>query len=144
MVESTLIVLVKFDYVAREEHELSIRKNERLRVLDATHNWWKVRKQEGAPTITTPRLQVIDQRGQKGLVPSNHLRKESLVDKMSETLGFANRRSKVSQTLNVSEDRHPEALDAASYGDFDDTTNVRRLTNLAASLKKLYSSSQRS
>ena len=30
-------------YEAEETHELSIQKNERLSVLDATHNWWKVR-----------------------------------------------------------------------------------------------------
>lgn len=35
-------VIVKYDYVAQEDQELSIQKNERLGLLDDTKNWWKV------------------------------------------------------------------------------------------------------
>lgn len=37
-----VFVVVKYDYTAQEEQELSIRKNERLRLVDDTKNWWKV------------------------------------------------------------------------------------------------------
>lgn len=35
-------VVVKYDYIAQEDQELSIKKNERLRLLDDSKNWWKV------------------------------------------------------------------------------------------------------
>jgi hypothetical protein len=38
-----VFVVVKYDYTAQEEQELTIRKNDRLRLLDDTKNWWKVR-----------------------------------------------------------------------------------------------------
>lgn len=36
-------VIVKYDYTAQEDQEISICKNERLGLLDDTKNWWKVR-----------------------------------------------------------------------------------------------------
>jgi hypothetical protein len=42
MVEDVEYVVVKFDYNAKEPHELTIRKGERLRLLTDTHNWYKV------------------------------------------------------------------------------------------------------
>ena len=38
------ILIVKFDYQAKEANELSIRKNERLYLIDNSKNWWLVRK----------------------------------------------------------------------------------------------------
>lgn len=35
-------VTVKFDYIAQEDQELTIKKNERLKLLDDSKNWWKV------------------------------------------------------------------------------------------------------
>lgn len=35
-------VVVKYDYLAQEEQELTIKKNERLKLLDDSKNWWKV------------------------------------------------------------------------------------------------------
>lgn len=37
-----VFVVVKYDYSAQEEGELTIRKNERLKLIDDTKNWWKV------------------------------------------------------------------------------------------------------
>lgn len=37
-----LYVVVKYDYIAQEDQELSIKKNERLKLLDDSKNWWKV------------------------------------------------------------------------------------------------------
>lgn len=37
-------VVAKFDYEARESHELSIVKSERLKLISDLHNWWKVNK----------------------------------------------------------------------------------------------------
>lgn len=42
MVDDFEFVVVKFDYDAKEVHELTIRKNERLRLLSDRHNWFKV------------------------------------------------------------------------------------------------------
>lgn len=35
-------MVVKYDYLAQEEQELTIKKNERLKLLDDSKNWWKV------------------------------------------------------------------------------------------------------
>ncbi len=35
-------VVAKFDYQAYEEQELSIKKNERLKLVDDSKNWWRV------------------------------------------------------------------------------------------------------
>lgn len=37
-------VVVKYDYTAQEDQELTIHKNERLKLLDDSRNWWKVSK----------------------------------------------------------------------------------------------------
>ena len=41
-------------------------------------------------------LQVLNERGQVGFVPSNFVRRESLVDKAIGTLGFGKARAKAS------------------------------------------------
>ncbi|KAK6034608.1 SH3 domain protein [Cooperia oncophora] len=43
MSEDVSYVIVKYDYIAQEDQELTIRKNERLRLIDDSKNWWKVR-----------------------------------------------------------------------------------------------------
>lgn len=35
-------VVAKYDYHAQEEQELTIKKGERLRLIDDSKNWWKV------------------------------------------------------------------------------------------------------
>ncbi|KAF8381377.1 nck-1 [Pristionchus pacificus] len=66
-------VVTKFDYNAQEDQELSIKKNERLKLLDDSKNWWK----------------VMNELGQVGFVPSNYVRKESFMDKAKGTIkGF--------------------------------------------------------
>ncbi|CAI4232618.1 unnamed protein product [Auanema sp. JU1783] len=63
-------VIVKYDYLAQEEQELTVKKNERLRLLDDSKNWWK----------------VINENNKVGFVPSNYVRRESLVDKAKGTI----------------------------------------------------------
>ncbi|OQV24097.1 Cytoplasmic protein NCK2 [Hypsibius exemplaris] len=53
-------VVAKFEYNASSEQELSLRKNERLRLLDDSKQWWKVE----------------NVRCQSGFVPSNYVKKE--------------------------------------------------------------------
>ncbi|VDN23463.1 unnamed protein product [Gongylonema pulchrum] len=74
-----VFVVVKYDYDAQEEGELSIRKNERLKLIDDTKNWWK----------------VVNEEGIVGFVPSNYVRKESFVEKAKGTIkGFGKPKSK--------------------------------------------------
>ncbi|XP_055344358.1 cytoplasmic protein NCK2-like [Paramacrobiotus metropolitanus] len=53
-------VIAKYDYNASSDQELSLRKNERLRLVDDSKQWWKV---ENA-------------KYQSGFVPSNYVKKE--------------------------------------------------------------------
>ncbi|KAK0406412.1 hypothetical protein QR680_018560 [Steinernema hermaphroditum] len=65
-----VFVVVKYDYLAQEDQELTIKKNERLRLVDDSKNWWK----------------VVNEQQRVGFVPSNYVRKESFVDKAKGTL----------------------------------------------------------
>ena len=40
------ILIAKFDYESKESHELSLKKNERLILIDNSKNWWLVKKQD--------------------------------------------------------------------------------------------------
>uniref|UniRef100_A0A1I7Z3R1 Cytoplasmic protein NCK1 n=1 Tax=Steinernema glaseri TaxID=37863 RepID=A0A1I7Z3R1_9BILA len=73
-----VFVVVKYDYFAQEEQELSIKKNERLRLVDDSKNWWK----------------VVNEQQRVGFVPSNYVRKESFVDKAKGTLKGLGKTSK--------------------------------------------------
>lgn len=53
-------VTAKYDYTAQGSHELDLRKNERLLLLDDSKHWWKVR----------------NSRSMAGYVPSNYVKKE--------------------------------------------------------------------
>lgn len=72
-----VIVIAKFDYIAQQDQELDIKRNERLWLLDDSQSWWRVRN------ITN----------QTGMVPSNYVerkncaRKASLVQNLKDTLG---------------------------------------------------------
>lgn len=44
------ILVAKFDYVSKEEHELDLKKNERLILIDNSKKWWLVRKMESDKT----------------------------------------------------------------------------------------------
>lgn len=74
-----VIVVAKFDYMAQQEQELDIKKNERLWLLDDSKSWWRVRN-------TTNKT---------GFVPSNYVerknsaRKASIVKNLKDTLGKA-------------------------------------------------------
>lgn len=64
------VIVAKYDYAAQEAQELSIAKNEKLKLLDDSKNWWKVANAEG----------------RVGYIPSNYVRKEGFMDKVSTPL----------------------------------------------------------
>lgn len=72
-----VIVIAKFDYVAQQDQELDIKKNERLWLLDDSKSWWRVRNATN----------------KTGFVPSNYVerknsaRKASIVQNLKDTLG---------------------------------------------------------
>lgn len=72
-----VIVVAKFDYMAQQEQELDIKKNERLWLLDDSKSWWRVRNATN----------------KTGFVPSNYVerknsaRKASIVKNLKDTLG---------------------------------------------------------
>ncbi|XP_018609172.2 cytoplasmic protein NCK1 isoform X1 [Scleropages formosus] len=114
-----VIVVAKFDYIAQQEQELDIKKNERLWLLDDSKSWWRVRN-------ATNRT---------GFVPSNYVerknsaRKTSIVKNLKDTLGIG----KVK--------RKPSMRDTASNADSDVfSDNGERLydLNLPALVKFSY------
>ncbi|RCN26804.1 SH3 domain protein [Ancylostoma caninum] len=87
MSEDVSYVIVKYDYLAQEDQELTIKKNERLRLIDDSKNWWK----------------VINDANNVGFVPSNYVRRESLVDKAKGTIkGFTKGRPRAPEFDPVS------------------------------------------
>ncbi|CAL8399302.1 unnamed protein product [Arctogadus glacialis] len=74
-----VIVIAKFDYMAQQDQELDIKKNERLWLLDDSKSWWRVRNATN----------------KTGFVPSNYVerknsaRKASIVKNLKDTLGGA-------------------------------------------------------
>ncbi len=72
-----VIVIAKFDYMAQQDQELDIKKNERLWLLDDSKSWWRVRNATN----------------KTGFVPSNYVerknsaRKASIVKNLKDTLG---------------------------------------------------------
>ncbi|EYB87424.1 hypothetical protein Y032_0263g597 [Ancylostoma ceylanicum] len=95
MSEDVSYVIVKYDYLAQEDQELTIKKNERLRLIDDSKNWWK----------------VINDANNVGFVPSNYVRRESLVDKAKGTIkGFTKGRPRAPE---FDPDKSPSASLAA-------------------------------
>lgn len=72
-----VVLVAKFDYVAQQEQELDIKKNEKLWLLDDSKSWWRVR----------------NSMNKMGFVPSNYVerknsaRKASIVKNLKDTLG---------------------------------------------------------
>lgn len=64
MTNDPVYVVAKWDYTAKQEEELTIKKNERLELTDDSRSWWKVRKTSGNCEM--------------GYVPSNYVKKEKL------------------------------------------------------------------
>uniref|UniRef100_F6WFB5 Interleukin 20 receptor subunit beta n=1 Tax=Equus caballus TaxID=9796 RepID=F6WFB5_HORSE len=73
-----VVLVAKFDYVAQQEQELDIKKNEKLWLLDDSKSWWRVR----------------NSMNKMGFVPSNYVerknsaRKASIVKNLKDTLGI--------------------------------------------------------
>uniref|UniRef100_A0A1A8G9F1 Cytoplasmic protein n=2 Tax=Nothobranchius korthausae TaxID=1143690 RepID=A0A1A8G9F1_9TELE len=115
-----VIVIAKFDYMAQQEQELDIKKNERLWLLDDSKSWWRVRNATN----------------KTGFVPSNYVerknsaRKASIVKNLKDTLGIGKVKS-----------RKGGMRDAASNVETDmSTDNGERLydLNLPALVKFSY------
>ncbi|MBN3307998.1 SH2/SH3 adapter protein Nck1 isoform X1 [Amia ocellicauda] len=114
-----VIVIAKFDYMAQQDQELDIKKNERLWLLDDSKSWWRVRNATN----------------KTGFVPSNYVerknsaRKASIVKNLKDTLGIGKVKRKTSMRDTASN------ADADSYSD-----NVERLydLNLPALVKFSY------
>lgn len=66
---TSIILIAKFDYEAKEQHELDLKKYERLILIDNTKNWWLVKRCDNDQT---------------GYIPSNYVKKEkkSIFDKI--------------------------------------------------------------
>ncbi|XP_062848105.1 SH2/SH3 adapter protein Nck1 isoform X1 [Trichomycterus rosablanca] len=96
-----VIVIAKFDYIAQQDQELDIKKNERLWLLDDSKSWWRVRNATN----------------KTGFVPSNYVerknsaRKGSIVRNLKDTLGFG----KVKQKPGMRET--PSNAEADFYSD---------------------------
>jgi hypothetical protein len=43
---TNVILIAKFDYESKEPHELDLKKNERLVLIDNSKNWWLVKKHD--------------------------------------------------------------------------------------------------
>uniref|UniRef100_A0A3Q2PGU3 Cytoplasmic protein n=1 Tax=Fundulus heteroclitus TaxID=8078 RepID=A0A3Q2PGU3_FUNHE len=105
-----VIVIAKFDYMAQQDQELDIKKNERLWLLDDSKSWWRVRNATN----------------KTGFVPSNYVerknsaRKASIVKNLKDTLGIGKVKS-----------RKGGMRDTASNADTDlSTDNGERLYDL--------------
>ncbi|XP_072179949.1 cytoplasmic protein NCK2-like isoform X1 [Diadema setosum] len=62
--EEAVLVVAKWDYDSKQDEELSIKRNEKLRLIDDSRSWWKVKKLTG--------------NGQCGYVPSNYVKRDKL------------------------------------------------------------------
>uniref|UniRef100_A0A183IPT0 Cytoplasmic protein NCK1 n=1 Tax=Soboliphyme baturini TaxID=241478 RepID=A0A183IPT0_9BILA len=62
-------IVAKYNYDAKESQELSVKKNERLVLVDDSGSWWKVRNVHN----------------RVGLVPSNYVRRENWKDALGGT-----------------------------------------------------------
>ncbi|XP_046870189.1 cytoplasmic protein NCK1 isoform X1 [Hypomesus transpacificus] len=103
-----VIVIAKFDYMAQQDQELDIKKNERLWLLDDSKSWWRVRNATN----------------KTGFVPSNYVerknsaRKASIVKNLKDTLGIGKVKRKGGMR------------DTASNADSDMYDNGERLYDL--------------
>ncbi|CAJ0610263.1 unnamed protein product [Cylicocyclus nassatus] len=111
MSEDVSYVIVKYDYLAQEDQELTIKKNERLRLIDDSKNWWK----------------VINDSNNVGFVPSNYVRRESLVDKAKGTIkGFTKSRPRAPE---FDPDKSPSASVGAVDPRFGYSGNNNQIRN---------------
>lgn len=90
------VAVVLYDYHSKQDEELTIRKSEKLSVLDDSRTWWLVR----------------NERGQSGFVPSNYVRLEKksgggLIGKLNNMM---------KRTVSSSK---AEPTDAATYQQVD-------------------------
>jgi len=77
-------VIAKYDYVAQGSQELSLRKNDKLLLLDDSKHWWKVQNSHN----------------QWGYVPSNYVKKEkpSIFDSIKKKVRKGNNINKSSSS----------------------------------------------
>ena len=96
-------VIAKYDYVAQGTQELSLRKNEKLLLLDDSKHWWRVQ----------------NSRNQSGYVPSNYVKKEkpSIFDSIKKKVKKGS--SFTSRTL-------PSSTGGSPVREFESPAAVRR------------------
>lgn len=87
---TNVILVAKFDYQSKEPHELDLKKNERLLLIDNSKNWWLVRKMDNDQT---------------GYVPSNYVKKEkkSLLEKI-----MPRKLQQINNTIDLKATSHPQ------------------------------------
>ncbi|GMT32407.1 hypothetical protein PFISCL1PPCAC_23704 [Pristionchus fissidentatus] len=114
-------VVTKYDYNAQEEQELSIKKNERLKLLDDTKNWWK----------------VMNEAGELGFVPSNYVRRESFVDKAKGTIkGFAGGKGGAAHPRpNESDSESRGVLSQQSHASLNNSSNGGSFTRSGSAMQ---------
>ena len=102
-------VIAKYDYVAQGTQELSLRKNEKLLLLDDSKHWWRVQ----------------NARNQSGYVPSKYVKKEkpSIFDSIKKKV---KKGGSFSKTL-------PSSAGGSPVREFESPVPNRRLQPFATS-----------
>ena len=80
------VAVAKYDYKAESEGELTIRKNEKLTIIDDSQPWWKVQNEKSL----------------SGYVPSNYLTRKDSVNKGKKGKIIDNLKSKVLKNKRTS------------------------------------------
>lgn len=116
-------VIAKYDYQSQGPQELSIKKGDRLRLLDDSRNWWT----------------VLNSNNETGFVPSNYVKREkqSLFDSIRRNIRV-NSKSKKSSLLQTNQS--PSSLPLISQTSQRDFNNFSQATELNLPNKSRYNS----
>ena len=89
------VAVAKYDYKAESDGELTIRKNEKLTIIDDSQPWWKVQ----------------NEKSHSGYVPSNYLNRKDSVNKKPKFL------DKIAGSLNPSKNKKRTSFEDAAVSD---------------------------
>ena len=100
------VAVAKYDYKAESEGELTIRKNEKLTIIDDSQPWWKVQ----------------NEKSHSGYVPSNYLnrkdsvnkRKKKIIENLNKSKGLKNKRTSL-EDGNISDCQSPKLGNKGNY-----------------------------
>ncbi|XP_078470156.1 cytoplasmic protein NCK2-like isoform X1 [Lampetra planeri] len=107
-------LVAKYDYIAQQEQELNIKKNERLWLLDDSKSWWQVRNAQN----------------QTGFVPSNYVERKNSLKKASfvkNMLGIGKVKRKPSNCEGGAAASPSSTLDSGPDGSPTETTRALSL-----------------